>query len=326
MSDQAPATERFSKRVRAMYNAHPFPNRYGIPPAKSDERFRFIYSNFLHFPLGSFKGGVFLDAGCGTGDNTWNWRRLLDPSTQVVAVDLSQASVRIARQAGQDYSVRPAFSVGSLLDLGLADESVDVVFCSGVLVAVTDPDRAYRELTRVLKPGGYMILVLYHRYGRFLHGLRRSVVDLLEREDVDRRARLGGQLFGRSMRKLAAAEQSPFENVLYDQFGLPCESRYSVGQALRWFQQSSIQYLGTWPPVEWSQFGKALRFAHRLSGRRDTIYYSALTRLFADSAEAPQRPPNWLTRSTMQTAWALDQLQLFAISGRKLASPAAGSI
>lgn len=323
MADQASTTRRFARTVRAMYNAHPFPNRSGIPAAKSDERFRFIYTQFLHLPLESLKGGVFLDAGCGTGDNTWYWRRLLDPSTRVCAVDLSQASVRIARQAGQGQPLQPDFSVGSLLDLGLADESVDVVFCSGVLVAVTDPDRAYRELVRVLKPGGYMVLVLYHRYGRLLHGLRRAVVDILEREDVDRRARLGGQLFGRSMRKMAKAEQVPLEGILYDQFGLPCESRYSVGQALHWFEQGAIDYLGTWPPVEWSQFGKALRFAHRLAQRHETILYSALTGIFADTHQAPQHSPSLITRGTMQALWALDQLQLFAISGRKSAGPAA---
>lgn len=317
MPDRGLRQERLAQSVRAMYNAHPFPNRYTTLASRSDDRFERIYREFLHIPLDELKGKTLLDAGCGTGENTWSWRRFLDPSIRMVAVDLSEASITIARQKGADQPLQPSFAVASLLDLALPANSVDVVFCSGVLVAVTDPDKAIRELTRVLKPGGYMILVLYHRYGRALHGLRRAVIDLIERDDVDRRARLGGRLFGRSMRKLAEAEQVPLEGILYDQFGLPCETRYSVGQALAWFKRASIQYLGTWPPVEWSQLGKGLRFSYYFARRYQPWLFRLLLQLFPEPDQAPLQPPGFISRSTMQAVWALDQLQLFAISGRK---------
>ncbi len=308
---------KLARNVRAMYNAHPFPHRNAVPERKSDERFRYIYQEFLHIPLDELADKTLLDAGCGTGENTWSWRRILPPGTRVVAVDLSQASLGIARSSGSDQLLRPLFACGSLLDLGLASNSIDVVFCSGVLVAIPDPDRAFRELVRVLKPGGYMTIVLYHLYGRALHGMRRAVIDLLEREDVDRRAQLGGKLFGRSMRKMAEHEQVPLEGVLYDQFGLQYETRYSVGQALSWFKQANIRYLGTWPPVEWSQFGKGLRFSHQFRNRLDSPLFRWLLQIFPNTNQAPARAPGFVTRATMQTAWALNQLQLFAVSGRK---------
>jgi SAM-dependent methyltransferase len=303
-------------KVRAMYNAHPFPNRYTVLPSRSDERFRYIYEDFLHIPLSELAGKTFLDAGCGTGDNTWSWRRLLDPSARVIAVDQSRSSVGIARRTGGQQELSPAFAVASLLDLALPNQSVDVVFCSGVLVAVTEPERAYRELVRVLRPGGYMILILYHRYGRALHGMRRAAIDLLERDDIDRRARLGGKLFGRSMQELADKEQVPLEGILYDQFGLPCESRYSVGQALTRFRSADIEYRGTWPPVEWSQFGNALRFSAVFRQRRPRLH-SFLLSFFPTDTAAPQHAPTLFTRATMQVLWGFDQLQLFAISGQK---------
>lgn len=162
-----------------------------------------------------------------------------------------------------------------------------------------------------------MILVLYHRYGRMLHGLRRAVIDLIESDDIDRRARLGDKLFDHSTRKLAEREQVPYEGVLYDQFGLPCESRYSVGLVLNWFKQAGLHYLGTWPPVEWSQFGKALRFSYHLARYRDSRLFRLLLKLFPDTDVAPQSAPGFLTRATMQSLWTLNQLQLFAVSGRK---------
>ncbi|HKZ02149.1 MAG TPA: methyltransferase domain-containing protein [Pyrinomonadaceae bacterium] len=317
MPDRGLGQERLAQSVRAMYNAHPFPNRYNTLASRSDERFERIYREFLRIPLDELKGKTFLDAGCGTGENTWSWRRFLDPSVRIVAVDLSEASITIARQRGADQPLQPPFAVASLLDLALPANSVDVAFCSGVLGDASDPDRAFRELTRVLKQDGYMILVLYHRYGRALHGLRRAVVDLLERDDIDRRARLGGLLFGRSMRKLAEAEQVPYEGLLYDQFGHPCETRHSVGQALAWFKQAGIQYLGTWPPVEWSQLGKGLRFSYYFARRYQLWLFRLLLKLFPEPDQAPRQPPGFVNRSTMQALWALDQLQLFAISGRK---------
>jgi len=316
MNSQFPLPATEEAKVRAMYNAHPFPNSYTIPPNRSDERFRRIYEDFLHIPISELAEKTFLDAGCGTGENTWSWRRLLDSSARVVAVDQSRASIGIARHAGEEEDRSPFFAVASLLDLALPSESIDVIFCSGVLVAVTEPDQAYRELVRVLKPGGYMILVLYHQYGRALHGMRRSIVDLLERDDLDRRAQLGGKLFGRSMKKLADKEKVPLEGVLYDQFGLPCESRYSVGQALTWFRSADIEYRGTWPPIEWSQFGNALRFSSVFRQRRPLLH-SLLMPLFRGNSTAPRQAPGLFTRATMQALWAFDQLQLFAISGQK---------
>lgn len=314
MSNPVPE-QALARNVRAMYNAHPFPQHTAAPTRESDERFRTIFEQFLHIPIDNLEGKTFLDAGCGTGENTWSWRRILPTSTKLVAVDHSTASVNIARRNSGDLS--PLFGVNSLLDLGLADASVDVVYCSGVLVAVADPERAYRELVRVLKPGGYMILVLYHRYGRALHSMRRAVINLIEREDVDRRARLGGKLFGHSMRRLAERDQSPYEEILYDQFGLPCESVYSVGQALKWFRSAHIEYIGTYPAIDWAQFGRTLRFSAGLAKQLNYPPFRWLLKLFPDGPVTARPAPDFFTRATMQVVWALGQLQLFGISGRK---------
>lgn len=317
MTEKTKANEMFS-RVKAMYNEHPFPNRTGIPSNKSDARYQYIYEEFLHVPVRELRNINFLDAGCGTGDVTWVWRRLLYPSNEVFAIDLSNTSVNIARGSYKEANSSPIFSTGSLLNLPFPDNSIDLVHCSGVLVAVTEPDQAFKELTRVLKPGGYMILVLYHKHGRAGHGLRRAIIDLLEPEDVDRRAELGGKLFGRVMKKWAEEENVPLEGMLYDQFGLPCESRYSVGDGLNWFKQAGIKYTGTFPPVEWSQLGKGLRFSKQFATINQSPLRLALLRLFSDTQAAPQKAPNFFTRATMQALWAANKQQLFSIAGRKL--------
>jgi ubiquinone/menaquinone biosynthesis C-methylase UbiE len=318
MNSPAPSETELAQSVRAMYNEHPFPNYYSHLPSQSDERFRYIFTKFLHLPLEAFQGKIIFDAGCGTGENTWAWQRILGSSAEIIGLDQSEGSIRIAHGNYPEQTMRPDFVIGSLLDLGLADNSVDAIFCSGVLVAVTEPWHAYQELVRVLKPGGYIVLIMYHRYGRALHGIRRAVVDLLEKKDINRRAQLGGKLFGRSMKKLSAQTHSPYEGVLYDQFGLPCESRYTVGQVCKWYRKANIQYIGSWPPVEWSQFGKALRFSyHLLSGQRNAPLKRLLIRIFPDMDKYSTRVPSVFSRASMQLLWAFGQQQLFAVSGRK---------
>lgn len=312
------AQPKLDKSIRKMYNAHPFPNYSKALPQQSDERFRYIFEHFLHIPLSNFQDKIILDAGCGTGENTWSWQRILGINSKIFGLDLSEKSVNIANNRFSKHEFQPDFSVGSLLNISLPDNSVDLVFCSGVLVAVTQPQKAYNELVRVLKPGGHLILILYHRYGRVLHGLKRFLIDLLEREDIDRRVELSGKLFHRSMKKLAKEKQVSFTNVLYDQFGLPCESRYSFGKALQFFKKSNIKYIGSWPPIEWSQLGNSIRFSHNLKKYNDTFVYSILLKLFKPTSTPPLHAPNFFTRLSMEIMWTFVQLQLFSISGQKL--------
>ena len=48
--------------------------------------------------------------------------------------------------------------VGSATDIPLGDASFDTVVCTEVLEHVPDPLKALREMYRVLKPGGYLVL------------------------------------------------------------------------------------------------------------------------------------------------------------------------
>jgi len=94
-----------------------------------------------------------------------------------------------------DVTPKPGLdAVGSVLDLPWQDSSFDSIFCSQVLEHVPDPERAMRELFRVLKPGRYAVISVPHLaylhnephdYCRFTHyGLRaflgRSGFEVLE--------------------------------------------------------------------------------------------------------------------------------------------------
>lgn len=95
------------------------------------------------------RGVKLLDAGAGTG----MLAKKLSSVGRVTAVDDSGQAVRFARKRG--VAVRKA----SLMHLPYPTDTFDVITCIDVLYhrRVND-DRALRELYRVLKPGGFMVV------------------------------------------------------------------------------------------------------------------------------------------------------------------------
>lgn len=106
------------------------------------------------------KGKDALEIGCGTG-------LILDRTAKVaksaVGIDISEGMLRHAVQRGLD---------GVLADvthLPFADESFDVVYSFKVLAHVKDIDLALKEMLRVTRPGGILVLEFYNRLsGRYL--------------------------------------------------------------------------------------------------------------------------------------------------------------
>ena len=56
--------------------------------------------------------------------------------------------------------------------------SFDMVISNGVLHHTSDPFLAFETISRLVKPGGYILVGLYHRYGRLITDFRRLVFRL----------------------------------------------------------------------------------------------------------------------------------------------------
>ncbi len=99
-----------------------------------------------------------LDAGCGTGFQT---ALLLELGYATTGIDLSPALLAVARRRLPDAR----FVRGDLHALPWRDGAFDVaVSCGSTLSFVEDPARALRELGRVLRPGGHLVLELERRW------------------------------------------------------------------------------------------------------------------------------------------------------------------
>lgn len=96
-----------------------------------------------------------LDVGCGCGLDTFVAAHLVGPDAPAVGVDLTPEMLTSARQAAAESRVANVrFEEASVEALPFRDQSFDFVISNGVLNLVPDKDAAFREIRRVLRPGG----------------------------------------------------------------------------------------------------------------------------------------------------------------------------
>lgn len=98
-----------------------------------------------------------LDVGSGAGQIAKHLLKYADAEAQVTCTDLSQEMLRRARTRLK--SDRPRFVVADLMQLPFADGAFDCVTCGYVLEHLPDARPGLGELSRVLAPGGRLLLL-----------------------------------------------------------------------------------------------------------------------------------------------------------------------
>lgn len=96
-------------------------------------------------------GEIAADIGAGTGFIT---EALVLAGLRVIAVDQSEAMLAEMKKKFPGVDCR----VGEAEDLPISDESVDYAFANMCLHHVESPARAIREMVRILRPGGKLVI------------------------------------------------------------------------------------------------------------------------------------------------------------------------
>jgi len=103
-------------------------------------------------PGDAVRGKDALDAGCGAGDYTVALGQAGAHSVHSFDVSVGRMSLAAAK------TTRGSFSQASLTDLPYPAASFDVIWVWGILHYVPDPPAALREIARVLRPGGVVVI------------------------------------------------------------------------------------------------------------------------------------------------------------------------
>lgn len=107
--------------------------------------------------LPDLQGRKILEIGCGRGEFAI-WLASRFSKARVMAVDLSNAAIEIAKSRARDAAVSVGFAVESAEYLSFRDCSFDYVVSCECMEHVADPMHMAREIYRVLQPGGRFIL------------------------------------------------------------------------------------------------------------------------------------------------------------------------
>jgi ubiquinone/menaquinone biosynthesis C-methylase UbiE len=99
-----------------------------------------------------------LDLGCGTGEIT---RRLAMrfPQARVTGVDILESNLALARRDSTSYADRVEYQQGDAFALVFESGRFDLVVCRHMSQAVPDFALVLAEITRVLRPGGWLHLL-----------------------------------------------------------------------------------------------------------------------------------------------------------------------
>lgn len=155
-------TRHKTEQVRAMFDniapAYDFMNRamtLGI-----DKMWRRKAVKMIRSRLANCQAPAFLDVATGTGDLAI---LLADKfqSASVTGIDLSESMVKIGcdKVAARSLQHRVSLGIGDCLDLEFADNTFDCVTVAYGVRNFEHLEQGYREMLRVLRPGGMLCVI-----------------------------------------------------------------------------------------------------------------------------------------------------------------------
>ena len=104
-------------------------------------------------------GEVLVDLGCGGGLDVFLAARKVGPTGKAIGVDMTPEMIALARRnalerADDEPPANIEFHLAPIDKLPLAGDSVDCVISNCVINLVPDKRAVFREIVRILKPGG----------------------------------------------------------------------------------------------------------------------------------------------------------------------------
>lgn len=102
------------------------------------------------------KGDTVIDLGSGAGNDCFIARKETGEDGRVIGIDFTPAMIEKARQNGNKlHFSNVEFRQGDIENIPVSANIADVVVSNCVLNLVPDKDKVFKEIFRVLKPGGH---------------------------------------------------------------------------------------------------------------------------------------------------------------------------
>ena len=133
------------------------PGELDAIPAESIESFAGVG---YHLGLAAISAGErVVDLGSGSGMDSFLAARQVGATGEVVGIDMTDEQLTKSRRLANHHGQKNVrFEKGYIEEAPVADDSVDVVISNGVINLCDDKTAVFREIARMLKPGGRMAI------------------------------------------------------------------------------------------------------------------------------------------------------------------------
>lgn len=179
------------KEIKDYWQASPPMGFIGEDVSYEEKRkFRYSLQDYMAatFQFAAFTGKLVLDLGCGAGIDS---AEFCQNGARVVSVDLTSTATRLTRDLLQEAGFSSPVVQAEATSLPFKPDSFDCVYCFGVLHHIPDARKAVAEIEGVLKPGGQVMVMLYHKDSLlyaysivYLRGIKEGWLDRLSLDEI----------------------------------------------------------------------------------------------------------------------------------------------
>jgi 2-polyprenyl-3-methyl-5-hydroxy-6-metoxy-1,4-benzoquinol methylase len=231
------AQDEITNTVKEFYEETPFPNYNNFDTLESfvGQANDKVFANMLcrQIPANS----TVLEAGCGTGQLS-NFLAATTAS-RYYAADMSLASLSL----GKKFAVENRISGVQYLQMNLFQpsfepETFDIVISNGVLHHTYDTKKAFMSLSRLVRPGGYIVIGLYNHIGRLRTDFRRVLAKTFGKWTLFLDPQLRKEL-----------SQPKRKAWTLDQYFHPQEKKHSFSEVVKWFDESGFSFISSIPKI-----------------------------------------------------------------------------
>jgi len=132
---------------------------------------------------GAKAGDAVLDCATGTGDLAIDFKRVVGSTGSVLGTDFNADMLKTAPQKAKAQALEIQFEVADAMALPYADRRFDIASISFGIRNVDNPTTCLRELARVVKPGGRVMVLEFGQptgvFGAFFRLYARFVMPLI---------------------------------------------------------------------------------------------------------------------------------------------------
>lgn len=229
------------KKVQNFYNKIPFPD-YELKRFNDREDLKLAIYPFAKILDRSIPAdATIIDVGTGTGQLS---AFLSLKRKCVCGIDFSDSSLDKASKLKKKLNLES----WQLKKVDILDEKeveklgkFDYVLCLGVLHHTGEAYRGFRNMLKLVKPNGYIVVGLYNKLGRIPLKIRI----LLAKTIFKNNDKVKDYFIKMQIGDIEDKERA--RGWWNDQYMHPHETSYTLGEVLKWFKKNNVEYYQTVP-------------------------------------------------------------------------------